>query len=91
MRGKYNKTDSSNPDLMHMLLCSADPVAMTCIVEAGGKGGMQTDLTEFFANYFEWQWAKFPFAAVLKIARLPICQMIFYTGNILCCHTNLFL
>ena len=44
MGEKHNKADSSNPDVMHLLLCSADPVAMTCIVESGGKGGMQTDL-----------------------------------------------
>ena len=44
MGEKHNKTDSSNPDVMHLLLRSADPVAMTCIVEACGKGGMQTDL-----------------------------------------------
>ena len=55
MGRKHNKTDSCNPDVMHPLLCSANPVAMTCIVEAGGTSGMPANLqvgSQIFCKLF---------------------------------------
>ena len=74
MGGKHNKTDSSNPDAMHLLLCSADPVAMTCIVEAGGKGGMQTDLqvgSQIFCKLFWMTLGKVSIRCCLKYCEIP--------------------